>query len=101
MTAIFSISMEYFGRFQIRASTDAGFRVFQLFTTSSRRDTNSKDRYRPNRRVVEHKGLLRVFGSSWLILCVSERFHRARILPICARSCTPLSRASAAEAYGL
>lgn len=54
--------MEYFGRFQSRAYTDAGFRMFQLFTTSSRRDTNSKDRYQLNRRVVEHKGLLHVFS---------------------------------------
>ena len=61
MTASFSISMEYFGRFQSRAHADAGFRMFQLFTTSSRRETNSKDRYQPNRRVVEHKGLLNGF----------------------------------------
>jgi len=61
VTASFSISMEYFGRFQRRAFVDAGFRMFQFLTTSSRRATNSKDRYQPNRRVVEHKGLLHVF----------------------------------------
>jgi hypothetical protein len=61
VTASFKISTEYFGRFQQGAFIHARFRMFQLFTSSSRREADSKDRYRPNRRVVEHKGLLRVF----------------------------------------
>lgn len=35
--------------------------MFQLFTSSSRREADSEDQYWPNRRVVEHKGLLCVF----------------------------------------
>src|SRR5947209_5702434 len=50
--------MEYFRRFQHCASTNAGFRRFQLFAASFRREADSEDRYQPNRRVVEHKGLL-------------------------------------------
>jgi hypothetical protein len=61
VTASFSISLDYFGRFQPGVFSHAGFRMFQLFASSSRHDTNSKDRYQPNRRVVEHKRLLHVF----------------------------------------
>ena len=58
MTWSFTISTECFGRFQHCASTHAGFRRFRLFAGSFRREAASKDRYRQNRRVVEHKGLL-------------------------------------------
>ena len=58
MTASFNISTECFGRFQRRAFSQPGFRMFQLFTRSSRCEADNEDPYRPNRRVVEHKGLL-------------------------------------------
>jgi hypothetical protein len=82
-----------------RGST--GFRMFQLFTNCSRVEDPQRRPYRQNRRVVEHKGLLRVCGLFRSKFPTSPRLRWARLRCIRARSCTPLSRARLVVAYGL
>ena len=60
-----------------------------MFAASFRREADSKDRYQQNRRVVEHKGLLRSFS---VLPGYLSSFHSGSAAhessPTCARSCT-------------